>query len=96
MQQRTWAIFGRPEQGLTPRAKRVIERAAEDATGLGHCYVGTEHLLMGILRESDCAAARVLVALGSDLDELYTNILDVFGRPQPGRLLCKKAFRRTI
>ena len=78
-------VPGAPEQGLTPRAKRVIERAAEDAAGLGHCYVGTEHLLMGILRESDCAAARVLVALGSDLDELYTNILDVFGRPQPDR-----------
>ena len=78
-------VPGAPEQGLTPRAKRVIERAAEDATGLGHCYVGTEHLLMGILRESDCAAARVLVALGSDLDQLYTNILDVFGRPQPDR-----------
>ena len=78
-------VPGAPEQGLTPRAKRVIERAAEDATGLGHCYVGTEHLLMGILRESDCAAARVLVALGSDLDQLYTNILDVFGRPQQDR-----------
>ena len=78
-------VPGAPDQGLTPRAKRVIERAAEDAAGLGHCYVGTEHLLMGILRESDCAAARVLVALGSDLDELYTNILDVFGRPQPDR-----------
>ena len=78
-------VPGAPEQGLTPRAKRVIERAAEDAAGLGHCYVGTEHLLMGILRESDCAAARVLVALGSDLDQLYTNILDVFGRPQPDR-----------
>ena len=78
-------VPGAPEQGLTPRARRVIERAAEDAAGLGHCYVGTEHLLMGILRESDCAAARVLVALGSDLDELYTNILDVFGRPQPDR-----------
>ena len=78
-------VPGAPEQGLTPRARRVIERAAEDAAGLGHCYVGTEHLLMGILRESDCAAARVLVALGSDLDQLYTNILDVFGRPQPDR-----------
>ena len=78
-------VPGAPEQGLTPRAKRVIERAAEDASGLGHCYVGTEHLLMGILRESDCAAARVLVALGSDLDQLYTNILDVFGKPQPDR-----------
>ena len=76
-------VPGAPDQGLTPMAKRVIERAAEDAAGLGHCYVGTEHLLMGILRESDCAAARVLVALGSDLDELYTSILDVFGRPQP-------------
>ena len=44
-------VAGTPAQGLTPRAKCVIELAAENAARLGHSYVGTEHLLMGILRE---------------------------------------------
>ena len=47
---------GQPAQGLTPRAKRVIELALAEAGRLGHSYVGTEHLLMGILREPDSAA----------------------------------------
>ncbi len=76
-------VPGTPEQGLTPRAKRVIELAAEDAARLGHCYVGTEHMLMGILREYDCAGARIIVAAGGDLNGLYTEILDVFGRSEP-------------
>ena len=42
-------VPGTPEQGLSPRARHVIELAAEDSNRLGHCYVGTEHLLMGIL-----------------------------------------------
>lgn len=48
-------VPGTPEQGLSPRARHVIELAAEDSNRLGHCYVGTEHLLMGILREADSA-----------------------------------------
>lgn len=47
--------------GAQPRARHVIELAAEDANRLGHCYVGTEHILMGILREADSAGARIIV-----------------------------------
>ena len=57
-------VPGAPEQGLSPRARHVIELAAEDANRLGHCYVGTEHILMGILREADSAGARIIVAAG--------------------------------
>ncbi|MGE4484256.1 MAG: ATP-dependent Clp protease ATP-binding subunit [Oscillospiraceae bacterium] len=65
-------------QGLTPRAKRVIELATADASRLGHNYVGTEHLLMGILREYDSAAAKIIVSAGADLNRLYTDIMNIF------------------
>lgn len=67
-----------PTQGLTPRAKRIIELAAADAARLGHNYIGTEHLLMGILREYDSVAARLISSTGADLNKLYTDIMNVF------------------
>lgn len=73
---------GEPEQGFTKNARRVIERAAEDARGLKHSCVGTEHLLMGLLREPDCTGCAVLVRAGADADKLYTDILDLFGAPE--------------
>ena len=75
-------VPGAPEQGLTPRARKVIALAADDARRLGHCYIGTEHLLMGLVREYDCAGARMIVACGGDLNAVYTEILDVFGRSE--------------
>ncbi len=71
-----------PVQGLTPRAKRVIELAVSEARRLGHSYIGTEHLLMGILREYDSAAARLIVSTGADLNKLYTDVLNIFGAPE--------------
>src|SRR5690242_15183100 len=53
---------------LTPRAKRVIDLAYEEARQLEHNYIGTEHLLLGLIREGDGLAARVLVKLGADLE----------------------------
>jgi len=67
-----------PPQGLTPRAKRIIELAVMEANRLGHNYIGTEHLLMGILREYECSAARLIMATGVDLNKLYTDIVNVF------------------
>jgi len=69
---------GIPVQGLTPRAKRIIRQAAEDAARLGHRYVGTEHLLLGILREPDSTAGRMLLSRGMDLNRLYTDVLSRF------------------
>ncbi|NLA86566.1 MAG: ATP-dependent Clp protease ATP-binding subunit, partial [Clostridiales bacterium] len=68
-----------PPQGLTPRAKRVIELAVTEANRLGHNYIGTEHLLMGILREYDSVAAKLIISTGVDLNRMYTEILNVFG-----------------
>ena len=72
---------GPPAQGLTPKAKRCIELACSDADRLGHHFVGTEHLLMGILRQSDCAGARAVEEAGVDPNDLYTDVMDVFDRP---------------
>ena len=69
---------GLPVQGLTPRAKRIIRQAAEDAARLGHRYVGTEHLLLGILREPDSAAGRMILSRGIDLNKVYTDVLSRF------------------
>ena len=51
---------GVPTQGLTKHAWQAIEKAASDAARLGHSYIGTEHLLLGILRQPDCGGARAL------------------------------------
>ena len=69
---------GIPAQGLTPDSKRVIELAIMDATRLGHNYIGTEHLLMGILREPECAGARLISSTGVDLNKIYTDIVNLF------------------
>src|SRR6266702_187026 len=53
---------------LTPRAKRVIDLAYEEARQLNNNYIGTEHLLLGLIREGNGLAARVLVKLGADLE----------------------------
>ena len=66
-------------QGLTPRTKRIIEVAMAEALRRGHSYIGTEHLLMGIVREPDCFAARILAALGVDLNRLYPALEGMLG-----------------
>ncbi len=65
-------------QGLSPRAKRIIELAIGDAGRLGHNYVGAEHLLMGILREPDSAAAKIITGAGCDLNKIYTDLVSTF------------------
>ncbi len=63
----------------TPRAKRVIEAAIEEARTLNHNYVGTEHLLLGLLREEDGVAAQVLKNLGLKLDDVREEVLNLLG-----------------
>ena len=70
-------IIGRGERqpmgeiGLTPRAKKVIELARDEARRLGHHYIGTEHLLLGLIREGEGIAAGVLISLGVTYDKVY-------------------------
>ncbi len=63
----------------TPRAKKVIEFAIEEARNLNHNYVGTEHLLLGLLREQDGVAAQVLMNLGVKLEEVREEVLNLLG-----------------
>jgi len=64
---------------FTPRAKKVIELAFEEARALGHNYVGTEHLLLGLLRESEGVAAQVLVEQGLKLEDVREEVLRLLG-----------------
>src|SRR5688572_7004182 len=66
-------VTGRLPQ--TPRAKTVIECAITEARGLRHNYVGTEHLLLGLLRETEGVAAQVLMNLGLSLEDVRTEVL---------------------
>ena len=66
---------GNPAQGLTPRAKRVVEIAMEDSMRGGYNYVGTEHLLAGILREGNNMAVRILRTAGVDARHLYSALM---------------------
>ena len=63
----------------TPRAKKVIEYAIEEARNLNHHYVGTEHLLLGLLREQEGVAAQVLMNLNLKLDEVRDEVLNLLG-----------------
>lgn len=63
----------------TPRAKKVIEYGIEEARALNHNYIGTEHLLLGLLREHDGVAAQVLMILGLKLDDVREEVLNLLG-----------------
>ena len=63
----------------TPRAKKIIEYSMEEARGLNHNYVGTEHILLGLLREQEGVGAQVLMNLGLKLEEVRAEVLNVLG-----------------
>ena len=66
---------GNPAQGLTPRAKRVVELAVEDAARGRYSFVGTAHLLAGLLRDGNNMAVRILRTAGVDAKQLYTALM---------------------
>jgi hypothetical protein len=69
---------------LTPRAKKVIELGVDEARELNHNYIGTEHLLLGLIREGEGIAAGVLISLGVDMDRARAQVLDVISQLAPG------------
>jgi ATP-dependent Clp protease ATP-binding subunit ClpA len=75
--------IARGEIGLTPRAKKVIELAVDEARQLGHDYIGTEHLLLGLVREGEGIAAGVLESLGVNMGRVRVATLEVLGQPAP-------------
>ena len=68
---------------FTPRAKRVLELSWDEARQLGHNYIGTEHLLLGLIREGEGVAARVLENLGIDLNKIRSNVVKMLGESKP-------------
>ena len=75
------AVMG--EIGLTPRAKKVIELAVDEARRLGHHYIGTEHLLLGLVREGEGIAAGVLESLGVSLDKVRAEVTRILAQSIP-------------
>ena len=81
-------IIGRGEQAppehmpFTPRAKKVLELALREARALGHDYIGTEHILLGLIREGDGVAAQVLVRLGADLNRAREQVIQLLQEGQ--------------
>src|SRR5437016_5736294 len=79
-------IIGRGERtvagdiGLTPRAKKVIELSVDEARRLNHHYIGTEHLLLGLVREGEGIAAGVLESLGVSLDKVRSQVIYVLNQ----------------
>jgi ATP-dependent Clp protease ATP-binding subunit ClpC len=67
---------------FTPRAKRVLELSLEEARQLGHNYIGTEHILLGLLREGEGVASRVLETLGADPQKIRTQVIRMVGESQ--------------
>jgi ATP-dependent Clp protease ATP-binding subunit ClpA len=74
------SFFALPQ---TPRTKRVLEFAVEESRNLGHDYIGTEHLLFGLLREPEGTGAQVLINLGLKLDDIRAAVRDRLGHPEP-------------
>ena len=77
------SCFVAVEIPFTPRAKRVLELSWDEARQLGHNYIGTEHLLLGLIREGEGVAARVLENLGVDLNKIRSNVVKMLGESKP-------------
>lgn len=69
---------------FTPRAKKALELSAEEARALGHNYIGTEHLLLGLMREGEGIASQVLLNLGLDLNTVRNEVMELLGSALPG------------
>jgi len=81
------SLIGRGQEqpiniAYTPRAKKVIELSMDEARKLGHTYVGTEHILLGLIREGEGVAARVLNNLGVSLNKARQQVLQLLGSPE--------------
>ncbi|MCK9603688.1 MAG: ATP-dependent Clp protease ATP-binding subunit [Candidatus Omnitrophica bacterium] len=80
---------------FTPRAKKALELAAEEARSLGHNYIGTEHLLLGLIREGEGVASQVLLNLGLDLNTVRNEVMELLGSVLPGFGQAQQAKTKT-
>ena len=82
------------EMQLTPRSKRVIDFAYEEAKQLGNKYIGTEHFLLGLIREGEGLAGRVLATLGIDLEQARKEAKQLYIKDNTGKTIAKEAMAR--
>jgi ATP-dependent Clp protease ATP-binding subunit ClpA len=88
VRQQVEEIIGQGQQApsghipFTPRAKKVLELSLREALQLGHNYIGTEHILLGLIREGEGVAAQVLVRLGADLDRVRQQVVELVNAPE--------------
>ena len=66
-------------EGYTPRVKRIIDRSVQEAVNLQAGYVGTEHILIALLSESDCIAVKILASLGANIQRIYEDVMNMLG-----------------
>jgi ATP-dependent Clp protease ATP-binding subunit ClpA len=89
VRQQVEQIIGRGKQApsghipFTPRAKKVLELSLREAHHLGHNYIGTEHILLGLIREGEGVAAQVLVDLGADLNRVRQQVIELLAGRDP-------------
>jgi ATP-dependent Clp protease ATP-binding subunit ClpC len=80
---------------FTPRAKKVLELSAEEARSLGHNYIGTEHILLGLIREGEGVASQVLMNQGMDLEMVRKQVMHFLGSATPGYDQAQKIKSKT-
>src|SRR5579863_8245457 len=91
VRQQVEEIIGQGQQAptgsppFTPRAKKVLELSLREALQLGHKYIGTEHMLLGLVREGEGVAAQVLISLGADLAKVRQQVIQLLSGYQGGK-----------
>ena len=84
---------------FTPRAKKVLELGLREALQLGHDFIGTEHILLGLVREGEGVAAQVLVKMGATLTQVQSQVMELLGQPigeRPVEEVPREDIARTI
>ena len=81
--------------GLTPRSKKVLNLAMDEARKMGHNYIGTEHLLLGLIREGEGVAVRILMDLNSDINNIKEEVVDLLGGKKSMQKKSQPSDRKT-
>jgi len=81
---------------FTPRAKKVLELAMREALSLGHNYIGTEHILLGLLRENEGVAVRILLDFDADAEKVRNEMLRMLSGPEAREEVARRSLRDDL
>jgi ATP-dependent Clp protease ATP-binding subunit ClpA len=81
---------------FTPRAKKVLELSLREALSLGHSYIGTEHVLLGLARENEGVAARILLDFGADAETIRNQVVGMLPVTQRARVQFARRTQRRV